>query len=234
MENLEESLSKSKDEYMDSIMNFSENKTRDGLVLCMRNGAKYFNKAEKLVSNSKIEGKHKDGFWVTDLAESCEEILGSYLIHIKFLQEHNYLIDNSYKKPKRHACSSMQRMVKKYCPPQISDTLRQEFANDNLPTTGFDVEESEDKNRMDIYLPVGIGVFFMLISFAAALIIKEPTQTQFFVIRGMFSIAGAGVGSCIPGWLNVNLKGYLKAGGAIAIFVILWSLNPPAFVMNGV
>ncbi|WP_049855375.1 hypothetical protein [Dickeya fangzhongdai] len=232
MVDLDESLSKSKDEYMDSILSFTKNKTSDNLILCMRNGTKYFNKAEKLVASSKLDGKHNDGLWVTDLAESCEEILGSYLIHVKFLDEYNHLIDNSYKKPKRHACSSMQRMVKKHCPQHISDKLRLEFINAKLPTTGFDVEESEDKNKMDIYLPVGIGIFFMLISFSAALILKEPTQSQFFAIRGMFSLGGAGVGSCIPGWLNVNVKGYVKAGGALAIFVILWLLNPPAFVMN--
>lgn len=232
MDDLEESLSKSKDDYMDAISDFNKNKSKDSLMLCMRRGTKYFNKAEKAVSQSKIDGKHNDGLWVTDLADSCEIILGSYLKHVMFLEYHNDLIDGSYSKPSGHACSNMQRMVKKYSSKDVSDKLRADFLAAKLPTKGFDVEEAEDKNKMDIYLPVGVGILLMTISFLAAMIINTPSPTQFFIIRGMFALSGAAVGSCIPGWLKVNVDGYVKAGGAIALVLIFWFFNPPVLIMG--
>lgn len=232
MDDLEELLSKSKDDYMDAISSFDKNKNKDNLILCMRKGTKYFNKAEKAVSQSKIDGKHNDGLWVTDLAESCEAILGSYLKHIMFLEFHNDLIDGAYRKPTDHACSNMQRMVKKYSAKNVSDKLRADFLAAELPTKGFDVEEAEDKNKMDVYLPVGVGIFLIIITLIMAMIIKNPSPTQFFIIRGVFALSCAAVGSCIPGWLKVNINGYVKAGGAIALILIFWFFNPPAILMS--
>lgn len=232
MKDLDESLSLSKDEYMDSISSFINDMTRDKYILCMRAGTKYFNEAEKLVSASKVDGKHNHGLLVADIAESCEAILESYLLHVAFLEKYNFLMAGAYSKPKNHACSNMQRMVKKYASSNVSDKLRLDFVNANLPTIGFDLKEPEDKILVEVYLPVGIGLLLMLISFASAIIINNPTSSQFFVIRGMFSLAGAGIGACIPGWLNLDIKGYIKAGGALGIFIALWAINPPSFVMN--
>ena len=232
MEDIEKSLSDKKKQYMESIRAFKKNETADNLTDCMIKGNEYFNLAEKLVSSSSLKGNHSNGIWLSDLAESCEEILVSYIKHIAFISSHNQLLNNSYKKPSKNACTNMQRMVKMHCSQDISDALRKEFTDADLPTRGFDVKASADKVGMEKILPVAVGVFFILISFFSALFIRDPSHTQFFVIRGLFALGCAAAGSCIPGWLNVEIHGYVKAGGAIALVLIFWFFNPPAFIMS--
>lgn len=232
MEYIEQSLSEKKKAYMESIRAFKKNETVDNLTDCMIKGNEYFNDAEKIVSSSSLKGGHSNGIWISDLAESCEEILCSYIKHISFILSHNKLLNDSYKKPSKNACTNMQRMVKLHCQNDISDALRAEFVNAGLPTRGFDVKASSDKVSMEKILPVIVGIIFILISFFSALFIRDPSQTQFFVIRGLFSLGCAAAGSCIPGWLNVEIHGYIKAGGAIALVLIFWFFNPPAFIMS--
>lgn len=102
---------------MSSIRKYTslESPSTDDLIECMINGNDYFNEAESLVANSKISGKHNDGLWVTDRADSCESILESYLIFINFMISKSKKLDFDYSPPKLHACTSMQRMVKMYC-----------------------------------------------------------------------------------------------------------------------
>jgi len=64
-----------------------------------------------------------------------------------------------------------------------------------------------------------------------AIFIKDPTPFQYTFFRVAMSLAAAGVGAVIPGLiqLEVNQK-YLpliRAGGAIALFVLVYLFNPP-------
>jgi uncharacterized integral membrane protein len=83
------------------------------------------------------------------------------------------------------------------------------------------------------------AAFFLII--VLALVVANPTPTQFVMFRWFCAIACAGMGANIPGFLSVELKTKLgKAGtlgisavGAIGIFVIVYLLNPPALVHGG-
>lgn len=44
------------------------------------------------------------------------------------------------------------------------------------------------------------------------------------------ALAAAGVATGIPGFINVNVGRYVKAGGAIAIFVVVYFFNPAKLV----
>jgi hypothetical protein len=78
--------------------------------------------------------------------------------------------------------------------------------------------------------------FFLII--VLALMVAHPTQTQFVMFRWFSAIACAGMAASIPGFLSVELKTKLgktgvvsvSAVGAIAIFVLVYLLNPPALV----
>ena len=79
------------------------------------------------------------------------------------------------------------------------------------------------------------GVVFVATMLLIALFVKYPTPFQLFVFRIVVALAGAGIGALIPGFLNIEStfqKASLRAGGALAIFVIIYTLNPPKFLIG--
>ena len=48
------------------------------------------------------------------------------------------------------------------------------------------------------------------------------------------SIAASGIGAIIPGMINIEMARehnfVLRAGGAIALFVLIYLINPPSFL----
>lgn len=232
MDDLEEKLSAKKALFMSSVRSFLLSNSKDDFIDCMINGNAYFNEAERIVGNSKLQGKHNDGLWITDLAESCEAILDSYLLHIEFIKSNHEKMGLSYKPPDLHACSSMQRMVKMYCGKESSNHLRDRFVKANLPTKGFDVAHRDDIDVGNKYITLAIGLVLVFLSFAFAMFMDNPSQFKIFIIRSTFAVGCAALASFVPGWINVNVKGYIKAGGAIAIILIFYFFNPPAMLIG--
>ena len=75
------------------------------------------------------------------------------------------------------------------------------------------------------------GFIFIVALLIIALVIPQPSDFQLFVFRLVLALAAAAFGSVIPGFLEVHgkvKKMTLRAGGAIALFVIVYLLNPPA------
>lgn len=56
------------------------------------------------------------------------------------------------------------------------------------------------------------------------------SQPQFEILRIVAALAGGGIGAMIPGFLDVNMKPNAKfavrAGGGLAVFVILYFFSP--------
>lgn len=223
----EKELDSYKQQYMDKLQEFIKNKTSNNLINCIRIGNQYFNFAEKFVIETKLAGIHNDGDALIDLAESCYAVLESYIKHLDFIKSNENLLGCEYEIPPFIA-NNMQRMVKKYLSKEKVASLRESFIERNLSTEGFDVKAPKDKNSGTV--PLWIGGVLLTIPIVALFFIPEPSSYQFFAFRVCFSLGGAGVASHIPGWLNVNIKNWVKAGGAIAIFVLLWFFNPPALI----
>ena len=59
---------------------------------------------------------------------------------------------------------------------------------------------------------------------------RTLSQPQFDILRIVLALAGGGVGAVIPGFLSVDMKPNAKlavrAGGALAVFVILYFFSP--------
>ncbi|MCB1157165.1 MAG: hypothetical protein H7A25_07095 [Leptospiraceae bacterium] len=75
------------------------------------------------------------------------------------------------------------------------------------------------------------GVVFVLILLFVVIFLKEPTEFQKNIITIVLALAGAGIGAMLPGSLNVNASGIVKAGGAIAVFVIIYFFSPASLVI---
>jgi hypothetical protein len=76
------------------------------------------------------------------------------------------------------------------------------------------------------------GVTFLTTMLVIAILIPRPTDPQMLIFRIVVSIAVAGIGAVIPGFLIVNIPPYVRAGGALALFAIVYMINPPALVSD--
>jgi hypothetical protein len=88
-----------------------------------------------------------------------------------------------------------------------------------------------DKNWQKLTSLV-LGAVFVVVLLFIAFLVPDPTTTQWFVFRVVLALAAAGIGAIIPGLIVVNVSKIIRAGGAIAVFVVVYSVNPPKLVAN--
>lgn len=70
------------------------------------------------------------------------------------------------------------------------------------------------------------GVIFISILLALVLLFPHLSPEAYTVFRIIIALAAAGIGAVIPGILDVEMKGLLRAGGAMALFVIVYFFSP--------
>lgn len=78
------------------------------------------------------------------------------------------------------------------------------------------------------------GVVFIITLLVLAIAIPHPTPFQYIVFRMVLAISMAGVAAMIPGFINIQLNPradiILRAGGAIAVFVITFFFSPAQLI----
>lgn len=72
------------------------------------------------------------------------------------------------------------------------------------------------------------GVVFLTAIFVTALFKPNPTAFQYNIFRIMISLAAAGVGAILPGFLDVRFRQAIRAGGALALFLVVYFGSPAA------
>src|SRR5689334_18269857 len=74
------------------------------------------------------------------------------------------------------------------------------------------------------------GVTFLIGLIVLAIKFPSPTPFQYSTFRIVLSLAAAGVGAMIPGFMNLELTPsaglLIRAGGALAVFLIVFFFNP--------
>lgn len=81
-------------------------------------------------------------------------------------------------------------------------------------------------------IAVIFGVIFVAAILALAVVFPTPTPFQYTVFRIVLAIAAAGFVSMTPGFLEVTVSNWVRAGGALAVFVILFFYNPADLVTS--
>lgn len=80
------------------------------------------------------------------------------------------------------------------------------------------------------HFPALIGIFFILLAVVLAFVFQEPNTLQTRILLATFALGGGGFGGEIAGFINTDLtlgeKLKISAGGACAIFVILFFFVP--------
>lgn len=239
----EAEIERLKQAYMDhlrpiavKIHELGEDPSLQDLLTCQNLGSKYFNFVESFVGNSGLLGAHANGKWVTGFAETCHSVLSAFVVHVNFLRSHSEILRGALEDPSTGAYANMQRMTKEYLPKSQWQQLEVLFSENSLPATGFAYAGANDLNHTPKWQLISgliVGSLFALIVQVSAIFVPSPTPTQFFIFRGVFAISLAAIAAIIPGLLSVESrfqKVSIKATGAIAVFVIVWLLNPPALV----
>jgi hypothetical protein len=87
-----------------------------------------------------------------------------------------------------------------------------------------------DTGHIERYAVFAFGVIFLIAILVLVIWIPRPTIAQFFAFRLTLALAASGVGALMPGFISLEQplphKGLLRAGGALALFVLVWSTNP--------
>src|ERR1700733_11014512 len=85
-------------------------------------------------------------------------------------------------------------------------------------------------NRLEIVLAFSFGSLAIAAVLWLAFRSASLTEPQFEILRIVLALAGGGVGAVIPGFLELNMKTgtklALRAGGALAVFVVLYFWSP--------
>lgn len=76
----------------------------------------------------------------------------------------------------------------------------------------------------------GFGVLFVVVMLSIAIGVPNPTAFQYTVFRIVLALTAAGVASMIPGFINVQVGNWVRAGGAIAVFVVVYFFSPANLV----
>ncbi len=80
-------------------------------------------------------------------------------------------------------------------------------------------------------MSVWIGVASLAAILAAVLFVPCPSSAQFFVFRLILALGAAGIGSILPGFINID-SGVAKAGGALGLFALVYLLNPAMLIAD--
>lgn len=115
---------------------------------------------------------------------------------------------------------------------QLPDCESRDAAETLILTTEHLVEA--DSNRWEKKAALGFGIVFIVVMLILAIFIPQPTRTQFFVFRVVLALAAAGIAWFIPGFIDVRIKLpkiFVRATGAIAVFVLVYLVNPPGLVV---
>lgn len=88
------------------------------------------------------------------------------------------------------------------------------------------------KKSIEKITAFSFGVIFIVTILVVAIFISEPTDFQYIVFRIILALASAGVAAMIPGFLSVEVSTSVRAGGAIAVFVIVYFFSPASLVSN--
>ena len=87
---------------------------------------------------------------------------------------------------------------------------------------------------IQISLAFAFGVIFIVVMLVIAIALPYPTAFQLLTFRVTLSLAAGGVAAMLPGFLHVNVSNYIRSGGALAGFIVIYFFNPATFSIQGV
>ena len=103
----------------------------------------------------------------------------------------------------------------------------------NLSQRNMTMQE-ENRKKQERLLAFVFGVSFIVVILILAIFFPTPTDFQYDVFKIVLALAAAGVAVNIPGFLHVEVNKFIRAGGAIAVFVIVFFFTPAQIAVKKV
>jgi len=99
---------------------------------------------------------------------------------------------------------------------------------------GMTASRRNGENRLGIWLAFGFGCVFVAVILALAFTSNTLDVRRFEILRIVLALAGGGIGGVIPGFLDLNMRAgaklALRAGGGLAVFIVLYFWSPAHWV----
>src|SRR5689334_11806300 len=76
------------------------------------------------------------------------------------------------------------------------------------------------------------GIVFVCVLMTVAVFFPEPSPFQYLTFKTVLSLSAAGIAAMVPGFLHVSISGWIRAGGALAVFAIVYFYNPAQLVAS--
>ncbi len=86
---------------------------------------------------------------------------------------------------------------------------------------------SKSSERLLAFL---FGTVIVIVMLTLAMIVRDPTPLQYTVFRIVLALAASGVAAMIPGFIHAQIGTIVRAGGALAVFVIVYFFSPAGLV----
>lgn len=80
--------------------------------------------------------------------------------------------------------------------------------------------------RTNSFMAFVFGVVFISVVLFISQTNPDPTSSTYATLRTVMALAAAGIGGVLPGFLEVKYKQLLRAGGALALFVVVYFVSP--------
>jgi hypothetical protein len=78
---------------------------------------------------------------------------------------------------------------------------------------------------------LAFGITFLAVLLFIAKFFPDPTPFQYTIFRVVLALSAAGVAALTPHFLDINIPG-IRAGGAFAVFVLVYSYSPASLVVQ--
>jgi hypothetical protein len=92
------------------------------------------------------------------------------------------------------------------------------------------------KLGIETLLAFVFGTVFVVALLVLGIVIPNPTPNQEQTFRIVLALAAAGVAAVMPGLLNIsvaaNKRFRLRAAGALAVFVLVYLVNPAQIIIK--
>ncbi|WP_140678563.1 hypothetical protein [Pseudomonas mandelii] len=207
---------------------------RDALLELQKRASMYFNFYEEFVGNSSLLGAHENSLWAQGFAEDCLAVLQVMPDHFELMRKGfetlNIDIDSS---PSPTAYANMQRVCKRHLQKSLISEIMMKFSKANLPIHGFQVKEGFTLSpSVRTILAFTFGVVFIVTVLCLAIWMPNPSGFQYLIFRLVAALAAGGVVAVLPGFIEVKFGQWLRAGGTLAVFAIVYFMNPASQFAN--
>lgn len=130
-------------------------------------------------------------------------------------------------KPEDNAYNSLQAFISEFRPEEAK-RLKQAFKENNLPTKGYKLERKfiDMTKKQQIKFGAITGLILLLLLLGLTIFIECPTSFQSTTFTTVLALAAAAFSMIITGFININYKKMITAGGALAVFAIVFFLKP--------